>query len=161
MHKSFCVNFSSGYTGRSYDRKPANHSGPPPAHPFPISTMSKSNRGLPQTKISNHSRDFDPRRRAPLSGPLRDGRRLIRPTPTNRQTLICKKMTLFSKLAENQRKLGKFICGASGQRHGRSLQPPFDSIQRLTKPAKTDPAPPGKNDSNEMRASGFPLTPAY
>ena len=42
MHKSFCVNFSSGYTGRSYDRKPANHSGPPPAHPFPISTMSKN-----------------------------------------------------------------------------------------------------------------------
>ncbi|WP_339853763.1 hypothetical protein, partial [uncultured Nisaea sp.] len=38
---------------------------------------------------------------------------------------------------------------------------PFDSNQRLTKPAKTDPAPPGKNDSNEMRASGFPLTPAY
>jgi hypothetical protein len=31
---------------RSSDRKPANHIRPPPAHPFPISTMSKSRPNL-------------------------------------------------------------------------------------------------------------------
>ncbi len=51
MHKSFCVNFSSGCS-RSIimiENRQTN-SGPPPAHPFPISTMSKSTRGLPRTQ---------------------------------------------------------------------------------------------------------------
>ena len=131
------------------------NSSPPPAHPFPISTMSKSFRGFPRTKISNHSRDFSPRRRAPLSGPLRNGRRLIRPTPTNRQTLICKKMTFLEISRENPGKPPNRSARNPSAHRTASPSPPSSTDNRISE-SGDEAVVPFKFGCKKVRAPGNP-----
>ena len=101
MHKSFCVNFCSGYTGRSLIENRQTKS-----KPAACASLSYIYNVKERTEVSlapensNYIRDFEPRCHSEPIGPGGEARRLIRPTPPNRQILILKKMTCKDFLSQ-------------------------------------------------------------
>ena len=94
VHKSFCVNFCSGYTGRSQieNRQTKNKPAACASLPYIYHVKERAEASL-ELENPNQIRGFEPRRRNKSKIPARKARRLIRPTPPKRQILILKKMT--------------------------------------------------------------------